>query len=67
MHESPVYLKMQKATIVRTLTGLDVFEPISLKVRHSSTLLTVPNPYKMIGTDPDEILDLFIVFHYSLE
>jgi hypothetical protein len=66
MPESPHYANMQKATLDATTVNanveeLDVFKQITLKLKHNSD----PD-YHSIDTSPEEISDLFVVFHYAL-
>lgn len=66
MPEAPLYANMQKVTIAGATTGVSVediavFEPMTMKFKHNTDL-----DYHSIGTDPEELEDVFLVMHYKL-
>jgi hypothetical protein len=73
MPENAAFANMQKATLTDdsaataniNVEDIDVFKPMTLKFRHT-TDVSVPQKYNQIDTDPEEISDLFVVFHYYL-
>ena len=60
------YGGMNKATLAVNAAGLnldelDISGPMTLKLKFTTAL-----DYKSLNTDPDEVDDLFVVFHYKL-
>ncbi len=65
--ESATYGNLRKASITETNGDVDfeqtaLFETMKLKVKHH-----LAGNYKSLGTNPDEVEDVFLVFHYALE
>ncbi|MDO6433173.1 neuraminidase-like domain-containing protein [Flavitalea sp. BT771] len=70
MPENPAFANMQRCTLSSATPGaniedLDCLQKITMKFRHT-TDVSVPQTYNQIDTDPEELMDLFVVFHYSL-
>ncbi|MBK6642998.1 MAG: hypothetical protein IPG39_18105 [Bacteroidetes bacterium] len=73
MPENATYANIQTATLTADSAGstimniedMDVFKQWTLKFRHI-TDVSVPQTYNQIDNDPEEISDLFVVFHYCL-
>ena len=42
---------------------LDISKDMTLKLRHNSA---AANDYTSLGTNPDEVEDIFLVFHYKI-
>jgi hypothetical protein len=65
--ENAKYGNMQKATLVGSsnqlvVEDINIFAPLTLKIKHNSQ-----GGYAALGTNPDELSDVFVVFHYHLE
>jgi len=73
MPENVTYDNMQMATLTPdsaatiniNVEDMDVFKEFTLKFRHSADV-SVPQKYNQIDTAPEEIADLFMVFHYFI-
>ena len=67
--ESPVFEnQLQMATFTGAGSGVDVEaadlkNTISFKVRHSGS---TPDDYTALGTNPDELENMYLIVHYSL-
>ena len=66
MPPNETYGGLKKATLAVTAAGLNLDElnisgPMTLKLKFNTAL-----DYRTLGTDPDEVEDLFLVFHYKL-
>jgi hypothetical protein len=66
MPENAKFGNMQKGTVpdstgTLNLGDMNIYAPLSLKIKHSSQA-----GFAGLGTNPDELSDVFVVFHYAL-
>ncbi|MCP4398170.1 MAG: hypothetical protein GY801_12845 [bacterium] len=61
MSEIATYGGLQKATLSGSTANINVNDSLSLKLKRQSA-----GNYTSLGTNPDEVTDIFIVLHYYL-